>query len=310
MTSFAAALAAGPIVLDGGLGTLVESHGHDLSSSLWSARLLLEDPSAIRRAHEEFYRAGARVAISSSYQVSYDALDAVGLTRGDVDGLLRRSVQLAREARELAGLREDEAWVAASVGPYGASRADGSEYTGAYDIGLESLREWHRPRLHALAAAAPDAIAVETVPSLVELEAICREVDGIGIPTWLSVTVADGALRSGDSIADAFALARSVPDVVAVGVNCCDAADVGPALTVLAGEHGVVYPNSGERWNAEAREWSGAASGIASSAAEWIAQGVRLVGGCCRVGPDEIRALAREVAGRSPQTDPAPARRA
>lgn len=310
MTSFAAALATGPIVLDGGLGTLLESHGHDLSSSLWSARLLLEDPSAIRRAHEEFYRAGARVAISSSYQVSYDALDAVGLTRGDADGLLRRSVQLAREARELAGLREDEAWVAASVGPYGASRADGSEYTGAYDIGLEALREWHRPRLHALAAAAPDALAVETVPSLVELEAICREVDGIGIPTWLSVTVADGALRSGDSIADAFALARSVPDVVAVGVNCCDAADVGPAMTLLAGAHGVVYPNSGERWNAQAREWSGAASGIAASAAEWIAQGVRLVGGCCRVGPDEIRAIAREVAAHSPQTDPAPARRA
>lgn len=310
MTSFAAALAARPIVLDGGLGTLLESHGHDLSSSLWSARLLLEDPSAIRRAHEEFYRAGARVAISSSYQVSYDALDAVGLTRGDVDGLLRRSVQLAREARELAGLPEDEAWVAASIGPYGASRADGSEYTGAYDIGLEALREWHRPRLHALAAAAPDALAVETVPSLVELDAICREVDGIGIPTWLSVTVADGALRSGDSIADAFALARSVPVVVAVGVNCCDTADVGPALTLLAGAHGVVYPNSGERWNAQAREWSGAASGIAASAAEWIAQGVRLVGGCCRVGPDEIRAIAREVAAHSPQTDPAPARRA
>lgn len=310
MTSFASALAAGPIVLDGGLGTLLESHGHDLSSSLWSAKLLLEDPAAIRRAHAEFYRAGARVAISSSYQVSYGALDAVGLTRGDVDELLRRSVQIAREARESAGLSEDEAWVAASVGPYGASRADGSEYTGAYDLGLDALREWHRPRLHALAAASPDAIAVETVPSLVELEAICREVDGIGIPTWLSVTVADGALRSGDAIADAFALARSVPEVVAVGVNCCDAADVGPALTLLADGYGVVYPNSGERWNAESREWSGAASVIAASVGEWISEGARLVGGCCRVGPDEIRAIAREVAARSPQTDPAGARRA
>jgi homocysteine S-methyltransferase len=310
VSSFASALAAGPIVLDGGLGTLLESHGHDLSSSLWSARLLLEDPPAIREAHAEFYRAGARVAISSSYQVSYSALDAVGLTRGDVDALLAKSVRIAREARESAGLSEDEAWVAASIGPYGASRADGSEYTGVYDLGLDALREWHRPRLHALAASAPDALAVETVPSLVELEAICREVDGIGIPTWLSVTVADGALRSGDSIADAFALARSVPDVVAVGVNCCDAADVGTALAALDGHAGVAYPNSGEHWNAESREWSGAASGIAASAAEWISEGARLVGGCCRVGPDEIRAIAREVAARSPQTDPTPARRA
>ena len=297
MSSFRDALAAGPVVLDGGLGTLLESHGHDLSSSLWSARLLLDDPEPIRRAHAEYFRAGARVAITSSYQVSYTGLEAEGLGRDDVDVLLARSVALAEQARDDAGLSAAEAWVAASVGPYGASRADGSEYTGEYDLGLAQLREWHRPRMHALAAAGPDAIAVETIPSLTELEAVCRELDGIGIPAWVSVTIADGRLRSGEPLADAFALARSVGDVVAVGVNCCEAAEVSGALAALGGTvAGVVYPNSGEQWHADRRRWSGGASSIAAHAGDWVTGGARLVGGCCRVGPDQIADIAREVA--------------
>ncbi|MET0827897.1 MAG: homocysteine S-methyltransferase [Microbacterium sp.] len=297
MNSFTDALAAGPIVLDGGLGTLLEAHGHDLSSSLWSARLLIEDPAAIRRAHAEFFAAGARVAITSSYQVSYTGLDAAGLSRSQVGTLLARSVELARQARDDSELASDQAWVAASVGPYGASRADGSEYTGEYGLDVAQLREWHRPRLQALAAAGPDVIAVETIPSLVELEAVCRELDGVGIPAWVSVTIADARLRSGDSLAEAFALAESVPDIVAIGANCCDAAEVGGALAALGGARpGVVYPNSGEVWRAESRRWSGAASAIAANAGDWLAGGARLIGGCCRVGPDQISEIARAVA--------------
>ena len=305
MSSFRDALAAGPIVLDGGLGTLLESRGHDLSSSLWSARLLLDDPEPIRRAHAEYFGAGARVAITSSYQVSYAALEAQGLDRDDVDVLLARSVALAGRARDDADLSSDEAWVAASVGPYGASLADGSEYTGDYGLGVAELRAWHRPRLHALAAAGPDAIAVETIPSLTELEAVCRELDGIGIPAWVSVTIADGRLRSGESLADAFALARSVGDVVAVGVNCCDASEVTGALAAREGTvAGVVYPNSGEQWDAARRRWSGGAGSIAARAGDWVSGGARLVGGCCRVGPDQIADIARAVASLAVEPGP------
>ena len=297
MSSFADAVATGPVVLDGGLGTLLESHGQDLSSSLWSARLLIEDPDAIRRAHAEYFAAGARVAITSSYQVSYEGLDAAGLRHRDADAVLARSVELARQAREESGLSPDEAWVAASVGPYGASRADGSEYTGDYGLDVAQLREWHRPRLQTLAAAAPDAIAIETIPSLAELEAVCRELDGLGVPAWVSVTISGGRLRSGDSLVEAFALAGAAAGVVAVGVNCCDVSEVSGALGKLGGTPpGVVYPNSGEVWHADSREWSGAASAIASNAGEWVTAGARLVGGCCRVGPDQIARIARAVA--------------
>lgn len=290
-----------PLTLDGGLGTLLESHGHDLSSSLWSARLLLDDPDAIRAAHAEYFAAGARVAITSSYQVSYEGMDAAGYRRDEVDALLTRSVRLARDARVDAGLTENEAWVAASVGPFGASRADGSEYTGAYGLDVARLREWHRPRLRALADAGPDVIAVETVPASAEVEALCLELSGLGVPAWISVTVAGAALRSGESLAEAFALADAVDEVVAIGVNCCDVDEVSVALDVLrcvSAKPAVVYPNSGEQWHAKGRRWSGTASAISESTPEWIARGARLVGGCCRVGVDEVAGIAEAVAKR------------
>ncbi|WP_248242497.1 homocysteine S-methyltransferase [Microbacterium kunmingense] len=300
MPTLAEALTQGTVVLDGGLGTLLEAHGHDLTSHLWTARLLHDDPAAVRWAHAEYFAAGARVAISGSYQVSYDGLAAVGVERAEVDRLLHRSVEIARDARDDAGLRSGEAWVAASVGPFGAARADGSEYTGEYGMSVAALREWHRPRLAALAAAGADVLAVETIPSLAEVEAICAELDILDVPVWLSVTIADdGRLRTGESLAEAAAIAASLPLLVGIGLNCCDPRRVADALGVLRSSVDaplLVYPNSGEAWRAEERRWTGAGRSLADDAAAWRAAGARGIGGCCRVGPDDIRAIARALA--------------
>lgn len=302
MSTFLDALAAGPVVLDGGLGTHLETNGHDLSSSLWSARLLLEDPGAIRDAHVDFFRAGAQVAITASYQVSYDGLDAAGYRRAEVDRLLADTVRLAREAQQESGAHERSSWVAASVGPFGASRADGSEYTGDYGLTVAQLREWHRPRLHALVAAAPDALAVETLPSLAEIEAVCRETESLGVPTWIALTVADGRMRTGESLAEGLALAASFDAVVAVGVNCCAVGEVDGALAVArsaSSKPAVAYPNSGELWLAESRSWSGESGSIGGRADDWLTAGAGLLGGCCRVGPDQIADVARAVGSRA-----------
>jgi homocysteine S-methyltransferase len=304
MTSLSDAIAAGPVVLDGGLGTLLEARGNDLSSPLWSAQLLLDQPGEIRAAHTEFFAAGARVAITSSYQVSYEALEAEGLDANAVDLLLTRSVQLARQARANARLT-DEAWVAASVGPFGATRADGSEYTGDYGLTVDRLRAWHRPRLRALAAARPDILAIETIPSLAEVEALLLELDGLATPAWLSVTVENGALRSGDGLAEAFALAAASPSVVAVGVNCCDARDVAAALAIagtVTAKPFVAYPNSGESWDAVHRSWSGRGDPIEAHVPAWVEAGARLVGGCCRVTPAQIGAIAAMVVDAGPSS--------
>ena len=294
-----AALAAGPVVLDGGLATLLEAHGHDLTSELWSARLLRDDPDAIVAAHREYFDAGAQVAITASYQASFEGLARLGLDAAAAADLLRRSVRLARDAA--GGARER--WVAASVGPYGAVLADGSEYRGDYGLSVAELRAWHRPRLEVLASAGADVLAMETVPCLAEAEALLAELPGTGASGWLSMTVSGGRTRAGERVEEAFEMAADVDAVVAVGVNCSDAAEVGDLIAAVAeitGKPAVAYPNSGERWDAMARSWTGDPSFGPDDAAQWVRDGARLVGGCCRVGPRAISRLARAASGWHP----------
>lgn len=304
-SSLASALATGPVVLDGGLATQLESAGGDTSSALWSARLLHDDPDAVVAAHAAFFAAGARVATTASYQASDRGSQAAGL--GPAAPLLRRSVELAVRARAEAGL-EDQAWVAASVGPYGAVLADGSEYDGRYadQMGVAALRAFHRPRLEALAEAGADVLACETLPAAAEAEALLSELDLLEVPAWLSLTtVLDGRgaprTRRGEPVEEVFAMAAQVPSVVAVGVNCTTPRGVLPAVRAAAatGLPVVVYPNSGEVWDAGARRWTGTPALDEQDVAQWVAAGGRLVGGCCRVGPPEIALVARVVAALS-----------
>lgn len=289
MTAVRTALAAGPLVLDGGLGTLLEARGHDLSSTLWSARLLLEAPGAVRDAHREFIDAGADVVTTSSYQVSYEALAGAGLSTDDIDRLLRRSVELAREAGDEAGR---PVLVAASVGPYGAAAADGSEYSGAYGLTVDKLRSWHRRRLATLADAGADLLAIETLPSPAEIEAVCRELDGLGVDAWVSASGASTGFTP-ESLGSALHDAAAAAGVVAVGVNCCPPDAVAPALAAIRADVPyVVYPNSGERWDAATRRWHGTPGLPDPLVGEWLSAGSRLVGGCCRTMPSDISRLA------------------
>lgn len=290
-----------PIVLDGGLATLLEARGHDLSSSLWSAQLLADNPAAVQAAHAEFYAAGAEVAITASYQASFSGLAGIGVDSAGAERLLRRSCQIADAARQSAA-DEHARWVAASVGPYGAALADGSEYRGDYGLTVDELRRWHRPRLQVLMQAVTDGLAdvlaVETIPSAAEAEALLAEIQGTCIPAWLSFSCADGRTRTGERAEDAFALARGIQEIVAVGVNCCPAEDVADLAAVACRASGVPavgYPNSGERWDAGARHWAGDPTIDATLVPSWLAAGAALVGGCCRVLPPTIAAMAEAV---------------
>jgi homocysteine S-methyltransferase len=283
-------------VLDGGLATLLEARGHDLSSELWSARLLRDDPEAVVAAHGEFYAAGAQVATTASYQASFPGFAALGLDAGTAADLMRRSVELARRARDE---HRPDGWVAASVGPYGAYLADGSEYRGDYDLSVDALRAFHRPRLEVLADSGADVLALETIPCLAEVEALCAELDGAGVEAWLSLSADGDRTRAGEPLAEAWAMAADVPEIVAVGVNCCATGDV---VTALGGADGplVAYPNSGQGWDAVRRTWTGESAFDAGAVESWLAAGARLVGGCCRVGPDDIGRVSAEVRDHGP----------
>jgi len=289
--SLSSALARRTVILDGGLGTLLEQRGHDLASELWSARMLIEQPQTIRDAHREFFEAGAEVGISASYQVSYEGLAAAGIDRAETDRLLALSVRLVAHARDDA---RASGWVAASVGPYGAMLADGSEYRGDYALSVAQLRAWHAPRLRTLMDAGADALAIETIPCLAEVEAVLGEVQGSGVPAWLAVTAAMGTLRSGESLAEAYAMADDVDEIIAVGINCSDPLDVASAIVAartVTVKPIVVYPNSGEQWDAKNRRWMGTPGFPSSLVREWRDAGASLIGGCCRVGPAEISAI-------------------
>jgi homocysteine S-methyltransferase len=290
-------LAAGDpvVVLDGGLATELEAQGYDLGDALWSARLLADDPDAVVAAHRAFFRAGAVVATTASYQASFAGLAARGIEPAEAQRLMRRSVALADVARAEFADDGRRRWVAASVGPYGAARADGSEYRGRYGIGVAELTAWHRRRLEVLVDAAPDVLALETVPDVDEARALVDALAGSPVPAWLSYSIHGARTRAGQPLAEAFAAVADSPEIVAVGVNCCDPKDVTPAVAVArqtTAKPVVVYPNSGERWDARARRWTGPTRYSAALANEWITAGACAVGGCCRVGPAEIAAVA------------------
>jgi homocysteine S-methyltransferase len=293
VTGLANALEGGPVVLDGGLATQLEAQGHKLNSALWSARLLGEDPDAIVQAHLSYFTAGAEVATTASYQASIDGFVRAGSSPAEAQQLIKRSVRLAEQAR--ASFQDDhDRWIAGSVGPYGAALADGSEYRGDYDLSVTELRRWHRPRIELLAEAGADVIALETIPCLAEVEALVAEVDGSGQPCWLSITCAGERTRAGEPAEEAFALARDVAEIIAVGVNCIDPADAYGLVQTASrttGKPGVIYPNSGERWDAFEKTWKGPTTFRAEDVEDWIIGGARLVGGCCRVGPTEINEI-------------------
>jgi homocysteine S-methyltransferase len=284
-----------PVLIDGGLSTALEDLGHDLSDSLWSARLLADDPDGLVEAHRAFVEAGAEVLITASYQASIPGLMARGYAAEEAETLIRLSTDLARRA---AGGR---ALVAASVGPYGAYLADGSEYTGDYRMSVSELTAWHARRFEVLVESEPDLLAVETIPGVAEARALAPLLAGSGVEAWVSFTCGPGGLtRTGEDVAAAVAVVSDLEHVVAVGVNCTHPDDVDAALFRLRAGTDlplVLYPNLGRAWDSAARRWTGDGSTWVDSGAveRWLQAGVRVIGGCCGTAPADIARLRRHL---------------
>jgi homocysteine S-methyltransferase len=292
-----------PIVIDGGLATELEAQGHDMTDTLWSARLLRDAPAAIEEAHATYLRAGARVTISASYQASIESFGRVGIPEEEAQHLLARSVELARNARSRVALDRPEigeTLVAASIGPYGAMLSEGQEYTGDYgDVGPYELAAFHERRLQTLIAAGPDCIACETIPRADEGAILAELLDQLDAPpSWVAFTCRDGESTShGEPIEVAIAAATGGDRVVAVGVNCTAPEHVPELLRRAASVTDlplVAYPNSGRVWDGNERGWLtlGHDRLALESVAEWVDAGARIVGGCCGIGPAAIAGLA------------------
>ena len=297
----------GPItVLDGGLSTALEALGADLGSDLWTARLLGDAPHLIAEAHRAFFAAGAQVATAASYQASVPSLVAAGFDEREAARLITSSVTLAQQVRDEVVASADPSTearprllVAASVGPYGAVLADGSEYRGRYGLSARQLRDFHAPRLELLASTGPDLLAVETIPDVDEARVLVRLLDEIGIPAWFTYSVKEGRTSAGQSLAEAYDAVAGSTSVVAAGVNCSHPDEVLGAVRAsvrATGLPAVAYPNKGGRWDSATRTWEGATGLEIGLVSSWVAAGTRYVGGCCGTGPADIAALATALA--------------
>jgi homocysteine S-methyltransferase len=285
----------GVTVLDGGLASELERRGASLEGGLWSARVLIDDPARISEVHEDYLRAGADIITTASYQASFPGLAKAGLSKMEATELLRLSVKLARDAKERLG---SDARIAASIGPYGAFLADGSEYHGDYRVDRRTLEEFHRPKVGALLEIGGfDLLAFESVPSLEEAEEIVRVLQAEGAKNaWISFTAKDErSISHGESIEAAVEAAVSIPAVVAVGVNCTAPeillALIDGARSKARGRPMLAYPNRGERFLGGAWVPRPGSFDLGAIAAASVAAGASIVGGCCRTGPEDIRAI-------------------
>jgi homocysteine S-methyltransferase len=295
----------GVVILDGALATELERRGADLRDPLWSARLLIERPESIRAVHDAYVTAGADVSITATYQASFEGFARRGIDPAGATVLLQRAVDLAMASRDAFWAdpvnRENRGrpLVAASVGPYGAFLNDGSEYRGEYSLDEDALVAWHQPRFDVLAQSGADLLACETIPCASEARALVRCLEAYPERrAWISFSARDDTcISSGEAFAPIAAEIGSHPQVVAVGINCTAPQHVAPlvrAARAVTSARIVVYPNSGESWDAVAKCWvdTPCAESLLDGARAWHDAGATLIGGCCRTTPDDIRAVA------------------
>ncbi len=294
---------AGLFVLDGGLGSELEGRGYDIGSSLWSADLIVNNPAALREVHLAYLEAGARCITTASYQASIGGLQKLGYSEAQAKDIILQSVNLARQAIEQFVARHPgldyQPLVAASIGPYGAALADGSEYRGNYGLSIEALKAFHETRLHWVDQSEADLIAIETIPDLTEASALAELLVDIQTPTWVSFCCADDShLHDGHLLSDAAALFVDLPAVFGLGINCTPPRHIGGLIaalkTIAEDKLIVVYPNSGADYDARLKSWTGqeTAAEFAELAGQWQASGASMIGGCCRIGPQQIAALS------------------
>lgn len=290
------------IVLDGALATELEARGCDLNDSLWSAKVLMEQPELIRQVHLDYFNAGADVAITASYQATVEGFAQRGLSKNQAIELIKKSVQIAKDARdefwsdEKNQINRSYPLIAGSVGPYGAFLADGSEYRGDYQLTEQELIDFHRPRIEALIEAGVDVLACETIPNFVEAQALIKLLSEFPqASAWFTFTAKDGEhISHGEKIADVAKWLDSYPQVAAIGINCTSPLHIPSLIQEIKKNTSkpiIVYPNSGEFYVSVTNSWHGETSsesfGLQSK--HWCELGATVIGGCCRTTPEHIK---------------------
>jgi homocysteine S-methyltransferase len=300
------AILSGIHIIDGGLASELEQLGARIDGPLWSAHVLEDEPAKVVAVHRAYIEAGSQCIATCSYQVSRMGYAEVGLSAQHADAALLRSIALARSAAH--DFPDRRVLVACSLGPYGAALHNGGEYHGNYDCSYADLVRFHRERIDVIAQAkgdqVPDLLAFETFPSLDEVRAVGEALaPWPEMRAWFSFSCRDDKHDShGELVSECAAEVAKFPQTVAIGVNCVPSKWVPSLIEQLrtgSDKPVLVYPNSGDGWDAEARCWIGTSdpAEFGELSAEWFAAGVQIIGGCCRTRPEHIRAVVEAARG-------------
>jgi len=296
------------LIIDGAFGTELERKGYDINDSLWSAKFLMEKPEAIGEVHKDYLEAGSDCVTTASYQATYEGFMKRGMSEAEAKALIQSSVKIAQKVRDAFWsetknrVNRQKPLVAASVGPYGAYLADGSEFTGNYGLSLEDLKAFHAKRLATLIEAKPDLLACETIPCLIEAQALCELLSAYpDVSAWVSFSAKDGQhINSGETIKACATYLETQPNVVAIGINCTAPQHIDSlieAIKAVSTKPIIVYPNGGSTYNALTKTWDGLSksSSYGKMAYTWYEKGARIIGGCCQTTPEDIAQIAKWV---------------
>jgi len=293
----------GHLIIDGSMSTGLAQLGCTMKDSLWTARILAEQPEKVKEVHLAYFRAGADCGITCSYQATLPGLEAHGYSLPEAEAIITRSVKVFLEARkewwDEEGRKAGRAYplCLGGCGPYGAYLADGSEYRGHYGVAPAVLKQFHQRRAELLWQAGADLLLFETQPSLAEVLMEAEIAEQLGADYWISFSCKDGQFTNeGDTLTDcARILSKDHPHLRMLGVNCTPPQFMTEAIASL--QQGTqlpvaVYPNSGEIYDAVTKTWQGAGEKLQSFgtwAQEWYQAGASAVGGCCQTAASHIK---------------------
>lgn len=300
------------LVVDGAMATELEKHGINTDSDLWSAKALIENPEAITAVHESYFQNGADVATTNTYQANVSKFMELGFSESESENLIIKAVELAKKARsnyfdslpkDVRQKRAPHPLVAGSVGPYGAYLADGSEYTGDYNLSKSEYQEFHYSRMELLDHAGVDLFAFETQPNFDEANAL---VDLLmdKFPkqhAWLTFSVKDDStLCDGTSLSEAVKYFNGADQISAIGVNCTTLENIHEIVrnvNQVTDKPIIVYPNNGDIYDPVTKTWQAnpQADTFSDLVPEWLEAGAKLIGGCCRTTPNDIKEISNYI---------------
>ena len=285
-------------LLDGSMSFPLEKKGYNLHDKLWTGKALINDPDLIKNIHKGYIEAGADYISTATYQISFNRLKEMGYQPDEIKEIFQKSVDLVKDAI-LESKPKNEIKIVGSFGPYASFDPEASEYVGEYNVSDNAIMNFHLNNIHVIEETDLDILLYETIPCLREIEILSKILSHSSKEIWISVTCNENIeFRDGSSFEEACKIISNIENVTTMGINCFSPLLVKKAIKKLkkySNKKTIVYPNSGEIYNPKDKFWSGKNDYNDLMIKNWLSLSPDIIGGCCRVGFDNIKNMRKEI---------------